>query len=490
MAKAQTDNAAVRRVLTSVADFSRARGVSLHLVGGFLRDQLLGRAALSANIDLAIPAKALETARAMAGQLGGSYVCLDEVAATARVIVTTDSGRVELDLSDFRERTLEGDLALRDFTINATAVALEAWCEGEGWPGRLIDPLGGRRDLAARVLRPCYPRTFEDDPVRILRAFRFASALGFRLDPQVAPLMTAAAPKVSSVAGERLRDELLGILETSAAGWALAELNHVGVIDALFPELIAGRGLQQGVYHHLDVLAHELECVAQCDRMLRDFGEFSGSLRPPLAEYCRACLVEPRTRSALIKLAGLLHDVGKPATRRVEADGDIWFIGHEQFGADLVEAVTERLRLSRRESEMIHKLVLYHLRPGHLSRAVPLTPKAIFRFFRDLEEDGPACLLMWWADRLATRGPASRVDQIDQQRMRLEELLNAYFFKADEVVRPPRLVNGTALMDALGLGPGPLIGKLLRAIEEAQADGQVKSLDDALNLARTLLADA
>jgi putative nucleotidyltransferase with HDIG domain len=478
----------VRQTLDRVAAFSRERGISLHLVGGFLRAQLMGEAALPTNVDLAIPAKALETSRALADELGGSYVCLDETTETARVIVEAEGGRVELDLSAFRGPTLERDLALRDFTINAIAVPLEIWCDGEPWVRRLIDPLGGRGDLEARLLRPCYPGTFEDDAVRILRAFRFASALGLTLDPQITPLLASAAPRLSGVAGERVRDELFGILQTDRASWALAELNRAGAVDVLFPELAAGRGLAQGVYHHLDVLAHQLETVAQCDRMLRDLEELSAPLRDPVAEYCRGCLVEQRSRKALIKLAGLFHDVGKPATRRVEPDGDIWFIGHEQFGAGLVEAVTERLRLSRREAEMVHGLVLYHLRPGHLSRASPLTPRAIFRFFRDLGEDGPACLLLWWADRLATRGPASRVDQIDQQRARLEELLSAYFFTAEEVVRPPRLINGTELMAALGLAPGPLIGKLLHAVEEAQADGQMRSRDDAVALARSLLA--
>ena len=136
---------------------------------------------------------------------------------------------------------------------------------------------------------------------------------------------------------------------------------------------------------------------------------------------------------------------------------------------------------------MIRHLVLFHLRPGHLSREPQLTRRAIFRFFRDVGEDGPACLLMWWADRLATRGPTSRLDQVDQQRARLEELLRAYFFKPEEAIRPPRLLDGRQLMEALGLTPGPVVGELLRAIEEAQAEGRLHNRDDALTLARELL---
>jgi len=221
--------------------------------------------------------------------------------------------------------------------------------------------------------------------------------------------------------------------------------------------------------------------------MLDDFAEFDQRLRPGLAEYCRTDIVEDRSRRILIKLGALLHDVGKPATKRVKDDGEIWFIGHEQFGATLVETMAERLRLSKREKDMLCDLVLYHLRPGHLSREAQLTRRAIFRFFRDLGEHGPACLLVWWADRMATRGPSSRLDQIDQQRARLEELLGAYFFKAEEIIKPPRLMDGRQLMATFQLSSGPVVGELLRAIEEAQAEGHVRSKEEALAFARTFL---
>ena len=232
-----------------------------------------------------------------------------------------------------------------------------------------------------------------------------------------------------------------------------------------------------------------METVAQCDRMLADFAEFSPDLRAPMAAYCAEQPVEGRSRKALIKLAGLYHDVGKPATKRVEPDGDIWFIGHEHFGEAIMEAVVERLKLSNRESDLVRKLVLYHLRPGHLSREPQLTRRAVFRFFRDLEADGPACLFVWWADRLSTRGPGSRVDQIDQQRARLEELFRAYFFKAAEVVNPPPLIDGTVLMRELRLPPGPMIGRLLRAVEEAQAEGRVRTAEEALAYARQAMTE-
>jgi len=471
--------------LRRAQDFLRSRGVSCYLVGGLLRDQHLARPLRSLNVDLAVPSNALPLSRDLAAALGGAYVTLDEALGSARVIVSAEHQRIELDVSDFRGPTLEQDLALRDFTINAMAISLEAWLMNPLAP--LTDPLHGLQALSERRLTPCFPRTFEEDPIRILRAFRFSSQLGFSVDHSVIPLIEKARVRLTTVSGERIRDELLAICDTDRAAEALRSLNELLVLDVLFPELIVGRGVEQGGYHHLDVLSHELEAVAQADRMLSDFAEFSQPLREPLAAHCKSELVDRHSRKALIKLGALLHDIGKPARRTVAADGDIWFLGHEQTGAELAAPITQRLRLSNRESEMVCQLVLHHLRPGFLSREPQLTRRAIYRFFKDLGEDGPACLLTWWADRMATRGPKSRLDQVDQQRARLEEMLNAYFFKAEEVVKPPRLVDGRQLMQTFQLKSCPLIGELLALIEEAQAEGKIKTADEALALARSHL---
>lgn len=474
-------------LLKRTQEFLGSRRTPCYLVGGLLRDQWLQRSIRRWNVDLALPKHAIPLSQELARQMGGAFVLLDEANGCARIVVDTSSGRVELDVSDFRGATLEEDLRLRDFTMNAMAMELAAWLSHPNELQGLIDPLHGIEALKARKLLACFAGTFEDDPVRILRAFRFAAELSCELDAGLPSLIQAAAPRLASVSGERIRDELFLILETNQASGALRQLNELRVLDRLFPDLVPGRGVDQGPFHHLDVLDHQLETVAQADRILEDFAEFSPAFRRPLAEYMAVEPVERRSRKALVKLAGLFHDVGKPATRRLKADGDIWFLGHEQFGAELIESVTTRLRLSNREAQMIRDLVLYHLRPGFLSREPVLTRRAIFRFFRDLGDDGPACLLVWWLDRMATRGSLSRLDQIDQQRARLEELLRAYFFKPEEAVRPPKLINGQELMQALALQPGPLIGTLLRLIEEAQAEGTLHAKDEALAFAKAHL---
>ena len=474
----------LKRVQTVVAE----RHLPCYIVGGLIRDQLLQRPLRSLNVDLAVPSGALELSRVLAGRLHGAFVPLDEAVGTGRVVIeSAQKERLELDISDFRGATLEEDLRRRDFTINAMAVELQDWLRDPHQLHSIIDPLGGRRALQARQLIACFPETFAEDPIRLLRAFRFSAQLAFAVSSDAVPLMRDAANQLARVSSERVRDELLLIFDTDDAAPAIASLNALGILDVIIPELIPGRGMSQGDFHHLDVLGHQLETIVQSDRFLKDFAEFSEPLRAPMTSYCAEQLVERRSRKSLIKLAGLLHDVGKPARRTVEADGEIWFLGHEENGAVLARGVVERLRLSNRETDMVCQLVLHHLRPGFLSREPQLTRRAVYRFFRDLGEDGPGCLLTWWADRMATRGSKSRLDQIDQQRDRLEELLRAYFFQAEEVVKPPRLVDGHQLMQLFQLPSGPVIGTLLAAIEEAQAEGRVQTAEEALALARQML---
>ena len=476
----------IHATLTRASSYLTSHASACYLVGGVLRDQLLGRATRRRNADLAVASGAVELCRGLACHLGGAFVPLDDAAGSARVVVTQDGQRVELDVSDFRAPTLKEDLRRRDFTVNALAVELTDWLRRPQSP-TFIDPLRGQEALASRELRACFPGAFEDDPVRILRGLRFAAQLEFTLAASTIPLMARAVPGLSRVSGERIRDEMAAIFETDRAAEAVRSLNELGGLDVLIPELSAGRGLDQGPFHHLDVLSHQLEAVAQADRFLKDFAEFSAPLREPLARYCAGELVEHRSRKSLMKLASLLHDVGKPARRTVHPDGEIWFLGHEETGAELTVGIVERLRLSNQESEMVCQLVRHHLRPGFLSREPQLTRRAVYRFFKELGDHGPACLLTWWADRMATRGTKSRVDQIDQQRARLEVLLNAYFFQAEEIVKPPRLLNGRQLMEAFHLTPGPRIGELLDAIEEAQAEGRIHSAEEALALARELV---
>ena len=475
-----------RSFLQPFAQWIAARGLAgVYVVGGCLRDELAGRAASTQvrNIDIAVPREALRLTEAFARVVHGAFVLLDADAGSARAVWSVGETRVELDVSDFRAPTLAADLTLRDFTVNAMAAPLDAYVRGEPLARILIDPLHGCDDLRAHRLRAVFDRTFLEDGARLLRGVSLAARLDFTIDEPTRALMRRSAAAIDGVAGERTCETLFQLLASPRAAWGLAELDALAILERILPELVVCRGVSQGGHHHLDVWAHSLETVRQFEALLAD-PPWPEPLHALLVAYLRDAPAGDRPRAALLKWAGLCHDLGKPAQRRVDETGRVWFTGHERVGAELVEAIGQRLKLSVREIRTVCAIVMAHLRPGDLTRMTALTRRAVFRFFRDLGEDGPGVLLVWLADRAATRGPASDETHLGAQQAIVIQLLEHYFLKPEEAVRLPRLIDGHALMRALGVPPGPLVGEWLRRIEEAQADGQVRTADEAIALAR------
>ena len=474
----------MREALQQLAEAAQQSGQRLYLVGGWVRDALLGLPE-PRNVDLAIPRGAVAFAERMARRLGGHFVLLDAEHGSARIVCQQADTAFEVDLSDFRGASIEHDLRLRDFTVNAMAYDLAAHLEGHAV---LLDPLGAHEDLRAKRLRATSPQAFRDDAVRILRGSVFAARLGFHLEAQTAGWMRAAVPQLSSIAAERVREELFKLFTTAQSSPHVRFLDEIGVLDAVIPEIAACRGVAQGGYHHLDVWDHSLETLQQLEEILAHPEAFPAELREPVAAYLQAPIRSLHPRSALLKFSALLHDIGKPAKKIVNTEQEIWFTGHEHHGADLAVAIAQRLRLSVDEQQSLERIVTWHLRPGYLVKEPERTRRAIYRYFRDTGDDAPAVLLHWLADRAASRGPATDPATIPQQREIVFELLRHYFLRPEETVRLPKLVRGDELMAALGLLAGPLIGQLLRQIEEAQAERQVTTRDEALAFAKQVVA--
>ena len=478
-------------MLHQLQAFFQERGVPCYLVGGYLRDLLLRRP--THDLDLAVSGSALALARDLADTLGGSYVPLDAERDIARVVAKEAAGASwSVDLASF-SGDIASDLARRDFSINALALPLELASAADVASG-VIDPSGGLKDLARHIVRAVTDATFTDDPIRLLRAPRLAHQLQFALAPLTQALIRRDAPLLSGEPGERLRDELLRLLEPPGVLDSLTLLDDMSLLTCLFPELELGRGLQQPPEHHWDVLHHNLQCAAAVEEVLRQRNPGPGheeviSLVPwdgRLAEYFAVELSDGSSRGTWMKLAGLLHDVAKPHTRQIDPSGRMRFIGHHKAGAHLVQAIGQRLRLSRRGTHFLSTLVEHHLRPTQMSAPGELpTPRAVFRFFRDAGDATVAVVFLNLADYLATRGP--HLD-LDDWRSHMAVVRHILAEGQNEVERGvPRLVNGHDLMRAFALAPGPQVGWLLTAVQEAQAAGEVTTSEEALNLARRLL---
>jgi poly(A) polymerase len=459
-----------------------------HLVGGALRDALSGR--LPADLDLLTTLDAHKGAEALAAARGGSVFTLDEGRRQYRVVLRdlpeTDVG--DVDISQIDE--LEADLRRRDFTVDAMAAPIER----DGSFGALIDPTGGLADLESGRLRMVARRNLEDDALRLMRAVRLATELQLTVEETTSETIRELAPRLAESAAERQRDELVRILATSRSAWGLRLLDALALLEQLVPELMTAKGVEQPAnYHYWDVFEHSIQAVQALDEML---SEASDSSRPWLGSSFREGLESfdiggylgaragGHSRLVLLKLAALLHDNAKPETKSDEENGRVRFFGHSEAGAEKARRICRRLRFGSRETGFVSKLVEEHLRPAQLSNEGLPTRRALYRFFRDLGDAAPACLVLSLADAAAAAGP-----KLQQERWRGHVAYAAHVLDhgprpSDISSKPPRLIKGDELMAALALEPGPELGRLLSLIDEAYAVGDISTSEEAIELAR------
>jgi poly(A) polymerase len=425
------------RLLKQAAD---DLGVRAWIVGGYVRDKLLGRP--HPNPDVVVEdGDALKLAERFAGLAHAEPPVTFERYGTAQVSLSghlvefvtarAESYAPESRKPDVRPATLDEDLRRRDFTINTLLMDLD---------GKIHDPLGGRKDLEARILRtPTDPlRTFSDDPLRMLRAIRFASQLGFELAPELLPAMrqmkSRLAPPVISV--ERSADELRQMLASERPRLALELLDAGGLLDVILPELAACKGVKQTGYHTHDVYGHTLLTV---ERVPADL---------------------------IVRLAALFHDVGKPTT--ATADGA--FTGHEVVGAAMARSALERLRFSQKEIEAVVLLVRLHLRPVYYSSE--WSDGAVRRLARDAGDQLERLMALARADIAASAYPEP--EKLDELQARIEAALRE---------RPSRLapvVTGEDVMRVRGIGPGPDVGRIKQRLQELVIDGEIAPTREAV----------
>jgi len=454
----------------------------LYLVGGYLRDHLLGLAPVKQiDLDLVVWGEPALFARAITDSLGGTIIPLDP--ETIRVLASSQGGPVRIDISRPKGETIETDLAARDFSVNAIAVRIDAVVPGATMA--VIDPSGGLEDLKQRSLRAVAPSAFDRDPVRLIRAVRLAARLGFTIDAATRQAIVQRAPLLASATGERVRDELFQIIDQAPSVPSIESLEALHLLKRLVPETDALKLVPASAPHRLPLWEHSLETLRSVELLLGTlehvFPDDAGSLRERLDLEIEAGV----TSASIIKLVGLLHDIGKPETRTVEPDGRVRFLGHDKAGVTIIARFCERLRLGRRASGLACEIVRHHLRPLHLSREGTVTASAKYRLFRDLGDAAHATLLHSWADLRATTG------EEDPRFLRhqgfVSELLR--FYRTDFLpskVSP--LLGGDDLMREFGLAPGPLLGFLLERLREAQATGIVGSREQALDCLRQHLA--
>ncbi len=466
-------------------------GQPVFIAGGPVRDWLLGRPVT--DVDLVLPRRAVEVALAFSAHTGGAFVLLDRQEDVARVVLKGFT----FDFSGFRKAAedIREDLGCRDFTINAMAVPLSSAIVGlkaddEGLLAEkaflaplLIDPMGGRQDLEERIIRSVAARNLVEDPLRMLRAFRFRALLDFSIHLKLVGFIKEHSHLIHRSSPERINYELELIMGTHRAGRCFRELFETGLLQEILPEIREAEGVEQPGFHHLDVLGHCLETVACLDRLVED-----PCIKFSMCDTFRNWLTENTSGVPYLKWAGLLHDFGKPARKGVREDGRVTFYNHDRQSAEMAGDIARRLRWSRSHGGFVEKLVQMHMRPFHLLndlRKGGPSRRAMRKLLQGIESDYPALFLLAMADSMAGCGPLKPAG-LDRELSLLFERIHDFYKKRLVPTRKAQpLLNGRDVMELFSIPPGPLVGQALRAVEARRIEGTISTRQEAEDWLKT-----
>ncbi len=449
-----------------------SRDSDAYLVGGAVRDILMGR--IPTDYDIVVPEDPKALAKSLAC-IGGSFF---KMGKNRQAVLRGQFKDYTIDMVQMEGGSIESDLRLRDFTINAMAIRLDN--------RSFLDPMQGQKDLANKTIRMVSEQAFLRDPLRLLRTYRFAATLDFEIETRTESAVKTHGHLIGRPAGERIREEMIKLLAAPCAGKYLQKMSDSGLLFDLFPEIAAEFACTQNHHHRFNVLDHTLNACRHLESFLNGEDiEGNDSLQIAING------IDDRLKP-LMKLAMLLHDIGKPLTRSVDLAGAVHFWGHEKKGAELAKEILTRLKFSSKDTEYLCLLIQNHLRPVLLYQAhqnQTLTRKGIVRFFRSLiiDETGhaPDLLIHALADACAK---TEKVCDIDPSfTCFIGDMLKSYFQDFVPRKREAPLINGHDLITLFGLKPSATFKIILDVVEEARLLQTLASREDALTLVRRWL---
>jgi poly(A) polymerase len=440
-----------------------------YIIGGSIRDLLLGRT--PADYDIACSGNPEKFAKKILAQSGGHFVRLGK---SHQMIFRVISGGMIFDITSLNGASVEEDLKKRDFTVNAVAYDL--------YSEKIIDCLGGLKDLADKKVRMVSNDIFKKDPVRLIRAYRIGACLNFDIDSRTAELTAVHAERLQDIAGERIRTELLTMLDASTTYPYLHQMAKNGLLAAIFPGFGRLIGCFQNDHHQFDVFEHTMRAFEHLEVMLNK----PEDILPDIST--KMCRLIEKTRPALIKCAILIHDIGKPLAKTIDSGGKCHFYGHAQKSAQMAQTIGQRLRFSNYEQKFIHCIVRHHMMPLSLFAAFEKKlsiEKGILRFYRKSGDNTPFVLLTAMAD---TKAKHQEMTSKSKDFISfIEKLIYDYFMIYQNLIDKPPLITGHDLIHVFDLTPSPLFKKILDLVEGARLIHTVKNRSDALELVRNYL---
>ncbi|APV45395.1 poly(A) polymerase [Dehalogenimonas formicexedens] len=478
--------------IIAAAVVAAGRGERVSIVGGFIRDTLLGRPVK--DLDLAVEGDAGAFSGALAAKLGATMFVLHQEAGMYRINLAAGAfDQIDVTMVD---GTLADDLMRRDFTADAMAAPLTI-PELTGNRLAIIDPANGLADTRNLILRAVSPGVFQSDPARLLRGVRLSAELGFAIEPETEKLIAENAALCQNVAGERTREDLVKLFSLPSMDSVVDYLDRLGLLTRIFPELEPSRGVDQPIEHAWDVLGHQFKTVQSLDWVLRrgpwNYAPVEAQKLIPwtktVQNYFESTVNSGACRTALTRLAALIHDIAKPETKTLAPNGRVRFYGHPGRGAETAVSMLTRLRFSQKEIKFIAAMVELHMRPTQMGPdSIQPTPRAVYRFNRDAGDAAVATLYLSLADHLAARGPTLQLDNFAEHVKIVTYVLSERDRQQAEA--PDRLIDGNDLQSRFGLKPGPELGRILEELAEARATGEISTHEEGLELAERLINTA
>ena len=437
-----------------------------YLVGGAVRDFFLGKQTFDRDI---VINGAEIFAKKITEKFEGTFIPLDEENKIYRVVLKDKENF--LDISEIQGNSIEEDLMRRDFTINSIAYDLKNL--------EYVDITNGIQDIKDKKLRYIKEENFIDDPLRILRAFRFFATTGFEMDYKLKEVLQKYSNLALNPAKERIHYELMKLFGGQNASSALIELDQIGLLEKIFPCVIEMKKVPKNTHHHLDLFNHLVESVKQVElQYLNSENE--------IKTHLDAIDFGGFPRINHLKIATFLHDIGKFSTWTIEESGRHRFIGHDNIGAKLVVPLLKELKFSKKQIEYISKMIKYHIYPSGVIASPELNEKVMMRYLRKMEDDVIDNIILAKADRLSARGPAITNDIIKSNIDGLDKLLSFYLEQKDKMEPLPKLLDGNEIMCILNITPSKELGKIIKLLAEAQLNDEVVTKDDAIKFIRDI----
>ena len=440
----------------------------IYLVGGTVRDYYMGLDSTDRDI-IVMDEEAREFALKLAELFEASFVPLDEENKIYRIVLADKINCI--DVTNPVGDSIEKDLMRRDLTINAIAVNFRT--------GEIIDISGGVTDIRNKCINYVNELNFVDDPLRLLRVYRFQALYGFRLAPETINAVCKYSDLIHKPAVERINYEILKLFSGEYAHIALENMNKTWILEEIFPFVKELKQVPPNSHHHLDLFHHSIETVKQVQNL---YSEASDEIK----EHLNRVDFGGFSRLAHLKLAAFMHDIGKFSTWTIE-EGKHRFIKHDDVGAKMSVKILKDLHCSNKQIDYISSMIKYHIYPSHVMTSPQITEKIMMRYVRKMDKNSIDAIILAQADRLSARGPEI-TDEIVERNITSLNMLLRFYLEARETLKPlPKLLSGNDVMDILNIKPSRKLGEIMEALHEAQVSGDVITREHAVEFVKKLV---